>query len=311
MAELRRHCPQNRIVGMAAPHCVAGFWLALLIGIVAPGCNSYSKEQEQEMKRIRDMVSANPGTINSRDEQGNTPLHLAVLNKYLPLLDWLKDHGADPNSRGLNGDTPLHLAIISDHSSEGRIIRSLLLMGADVNAPNDYGDTPLHRAAYHGLTETVRLLLKNKADVSRRAHRGETPLLYAARPEGYPETVLALLEGGADANARDNIGMTPLHGAAMIGNIDVARILVDKGKADVNSQTIDGYTPLHIAAISGKAQFVQFLLDKRANRDLRDKRNLTPAEEAIQSPAMASSKEGKRAVDTSAAVNVLRTYSPK
>ena len=91
--------------------------------------------------------------------------------------------------------------------------------------------------------------------------------------------------------------MTPLHGAAMIGNIDVARILVDKGKADVNSQTIDGYTPLHIAAISGKAQFVQFLLDKRANRDLRDKRNLTPAEEAIQSPAMASSKEGKRAVD--------------
>ena len=105
--------------------------------------------------------------------------------------------------------------------------------------------------------------------------------------------------------------MTPLHGAAMIGNIDVARILVDKGNADVNSQTIDGYTPLHIAAISGKAQFIQFLLDKRANRDLRDKRNLTPAEEAIQFPAITYSKEGKRAVDTSAAVNVLRTYSPK
>ena len=296
---------------MAPCRCVAGFWLALLIGIVASSCDSYSKEQEQEMKRIRDSVSADPGTINSREKQGNTPLHLAVLNKYLPLLDWLKDHGADPNSKGLYGDTPLHLAIISDPTSDGRVIRRLLLMGADVNAPNDYGDTPLHRAAYHGLTETVRLLLKNKADVSRRAQRGETPLLYAARPEGHPETVLALLEGGADVNARDNIGMSPLHGAAMIGNIDVARILVDKGNADVNSQTIDGYTPLHIAAISGKAGFVQFLLDKRANRDLRDKRNLTPAEEAIQFPAMTYSKEGRRAVDTSAAVNVLRTYSPK
>ena len=296
---------------MARHHYVAGFCLALLIGIVASGCNSYSKEQEQEMKRIRDMVRADAGSLNSRDKQGNTPLHLAVLNNYLPLLDWLKDHGADPNSKGPYGDTPLHLAIISDPSSDGRIIRSLLLMGADVNAPNDYGDTPLHRAAYHGLTETVRLLLKNKADVSRRAHRGETALLYASRPEGYPETVSVLLDGGADVNARDNIGMTPLHGAAMIGNIDVARILVDKGKADVNSQTIEGYTPLHIAAISGKAEFVQFLLDKRANRDLRDKRNLTPVEEATQFPAMTSSKEGRRAIDTSAVVNVLRTYSPK
>ena len=131
-------------------------------------------------------------------------------HKYLPLLAWLKDHGADPNSKGLYGDTPLHLAIISDPTSDGRVIRRLLLMGADVN-----------------------------------------------------------------------------------------------------SQTIDGYTPLHIAAISGKAGFVQFLLDKRANRDLRNKRNLTPAEEAIQFPAMTYSKEGRRAVDTSAAVNVLRTYSPK
>ena len=167
---------------MAPCRCVAGFWLALLIGIVASGCDSYSKEQEQEMKRIRDL-SADPGTINSRDKQGNTPLHLAVLNKYLPLLDWLKDHGADPNSKGLYGDTPLHLAIISDPTSDGRVIRRLLLMGADVNVPNDYGDTPLHRAAYHGLTETVRLLLKNKADVSHRAQRGETPLLYAARTD--------------------------------------------------------------------------------------------------------------------------------
>ena len=247
---------------MAPCRCVAGFWLALLIGIVASGCDSYSKEQEQEMKRIRDL-SADPGTINSRDKQGNTPLHLAVLNKYLPLLDWLKDHGADPNSKGLYGDTPLHLAIISDPTSDGRVIRRLLLMGADVNVPNDYGDTPLHRAAYHGLTETVRLLLKNKADVSRRAQRGETPLLYAARPEGHPETVLALLEGGADVNARDNIGMSPLHGAAMIGNIDVARILADKGNADVNSRTIDGYTPLHIAVVLPKPHAAQHSLESR------------------------------------------------
>ena len=151
----------------------------------------------------------------------------------------------------------------------------------------------------------MRLLLSNKADVSRRAQRGETPLLYAARPEGHPQTVLALLEGGAEVNVADDFGMTPLHGAAMIGDVDVARVLIDKG-ADVNRQTRDGYTALHIAAISGKTGFVQFLLDKGANRNLREKRNLTPADAAAQFPAMSYSKEGKKAVDTSAAVQLLR-----
>src|SRR5882672_3805841 len=170
------------------------FRAILLIGIVTSGCNGYSKEQDQEMQRIRDRVGADPAHINLSDAQGNTALHLAVLNNYFPLIDWLKTHGADPNSRGLQGEAPLHVAIISDHSSDNRLIRSLLSMGADVNVPNDYGDTPLHRAAYLGLTEKVRFLLSQKADVERRAQRGESPLLYAARPEGYPETVAALLE---------------------------------------------------------------------------------------------------------------------
>jgi cytohesin len=183
-------------------------------------------------------------------------------------------------------------------------------MGADVNAANDYGDTPLHRAAYLGLTEKVRLLLKNNADVSRRASRGETALHYAARPEGYPETVFALLEGGADVNAADNFGLTALHGAAMIGDVEVGKVLTEKGGADVNFQSLSGYTALHVAALSGKTDFVQFLLDKGANRELQDHDKLTPAERAARFPAVSYSNEGSRPVDTSAAVAILRNYSP-
>jgi ankyrin repeat protein len=157
----------------------------------------------------------------------------------------------------------------------------------------------------------VRLLLKNKADVSRRTLRGETPLLYAARPEGYPETVLALLEAGAEVNVADNFGLAPLHGAAMIGDVDVARVLIEKGQADVNLQTLSGYTPLHIAALSGKAEFVQFLLDKGADRDLRDHDKLTPEERASRFPAVSYSNNGSQPVDTSAAVTILRTYASK
>jgi ankyrin repeat protein len=90
--------------------------------------------------------------------------------------------------------------------------------------------------------------------------------------------------------------------------VDVARVLIEKGHPDVNRQSLNGYTPLHIAAVSGKTQFVQFLLDNGANRDLRDSRNLTPAEAAAQFPAITYSKDGSHPVDTSAVVNILRIH---
>ena len=76
------------------------YFALFLITTLVSGCGGYSKEQNQEMQRIRDMVSADPAAVNRPDSKGNTPLHLAVLNNYFPLMDWLKAHGADPNSRG-------------------------------------------------------------------------------------------------------------------------------------------------------------------------------------------------------------------
>ena len=96
----------------------------------------------------------------------------------------------------------------------------------------------------------------------------------------------------------------------MIGDIEVARVLVEKG-ADVNLQSLSGYTPLHVAALSGKAELVQFLLEKGANRDLQDHDKLTPAERAVRFPAMSYSSNESHAVDTSAAVMILKNYPLK
>lgn len=282
--------------------------LAALVGvcIAVTACDGYSKEQNREMQALRDAITADPARLNARNAAGLTTLHMAVLNDYLPLMDWLKDRGADLNAPGQRGDTPLHLAISTDHSSDRRVVLALLSMGADVNAANEYGETPLHRAAVHGRTDLVRLLLTHHADVARRARRGETALLYAARPDGHPETVAALLESGADANAADASGLTALHGAAMTGHTGVARVLIERGHADVNRQTLAGYTPLHVAAEAGKADVVRVLLAHGADRTVRDRDGLTPAERARQFPAMRSTPDGRAPVDTTAAVDALR-----
>ena len=55
----------------------------------------------------------------------------------------------------------------------------LIGRGSRLSARNDGGDTPLHLAAAHGHTETVRLLLSNKANCNLVNEHGNTPLHYA------------------------------------------------------------------------------------------------------------------------------------
>ncbi len=283
----------------------AAFAAALgLLGLAVPGCASYSKEQLREMAAIRQQIEADPGAIDRALETGLTPLHMAVLNNYLPLMEWLLDRGAAPDGKDGRGQTPLLAAVISDRTKSRAVMQLLLRRGADVNAVDDYGDTPLHRAAYHGLDDAARVLLTAGADPSRRARRGETALHYAARPEGHLAMIAILLQAGADINAADSSGATPLHGAAMIGNAEVADLLL-KGGAAIDARTDHGATPLHVAAIFGKSQVAALLLDAGAEINATDQSGRTPLLRARQEPAITVDASGKRPVDTSAVIAEL------
>lgn len=50
--------------------------------------------------------------IDAKDEQGNTPLHLAVLMGFPELTGELLEWGADPNIVNGNGQLPLEIALI-------------------------------------------------------------------------------------------------------------------------------------------------------------------------------------------------------
>ena len=75
------------------------------------------------------------------------------------------------------GITPLH-----DASSHGNLeaVQFLIDNGADVNARNKYNETPLHYASYHGRLEIARLLVDNEADVNAKDERGNIPLYWAS-----------------------------------------------------------------------------------------------------------------------------------
>src|SRR6185436_8448927 len=144
-------------MALSKPRLVA----ATLVCLVTLGCDELlmSKETRQRIDAVKTAVTQNPSLVDAPDENGQPPLHNAVVDGYLSLQTWLLDHRADPNARNARGETPLHLAVFSDRTPERQVIRALIRRGADPNAGREDGSTPLHVAAGFGTEASVRALL--------------------------------------------------------------------------------------------------------------------------------------------------------
>lgn len=104
-------------------------------------------------------------------DEGNTPIHLAVLNGSIEdLKRWMSI--SDVNSRNKYFETPLHLAV-----AKGDSAKVLVLTNSDhvyLNAQNLNGDTALHYAAKLELDEIIRILQLSRADSLVRNNNGIT-----------------------------------------------------------------------------------------------------------------------------------------
>ncbi|WP_369800005.1 ankyrin repeat domain-containing protein [Wolbachia endosymbiont of Ctenocephalides felis wCfeT] len=99
------------------------------------------------------------------------------MRKFCELLKELKEKQfQEINSKDEKGNTILHLA--AEYAS-GETIKLLIEKGADINAKNDKGETPLHRAAHKGKVRNVRGIIKTGCDINARDNELSTPLHHA------------------------------------------------------------------------------------------------------------------------------------
>ena len=154
-------------------------------------------------------------------------------------MEFLLANQADVNARNNNGDTPLHLAAAggatknrvpsaTQPSASLDLVELLLTNKADVNARNEIGVTALWIAASKGKAEVVELLLDKGADVNARDGIWyQTPLSVAVGGfvgGGNTDVVKLLLKAGAkdvDAAATS---------AAARGNLAALQLVLDTGK---------------------------------------------------------------------------------
>lgn len=101
--------------------------------------------------------------MESRDQDGLTPLHEACSMGNLRVARALLQCGADPDSSSENGRRPLHNAVESGHVE---VVRLLLSYGADASLPTCTGLTPLELARSPIMVELLRGFLSDMAGES-------------------------------------------------------------------------------------------------------------------------------------------------
>ncbi|XP_017581340.1 PREDICTED: nuclear factor NF-kappa-B p100 subunit [Corvus brachyrhynchos] len=209
----------------------------------------------------------------SQDENGDTPLHLAIIHEQTAVIKQLIDVIVSiPSQQIINisnnlQQTPLHLAVIT---KQPQVVQLLLQARADPTLLDRYGNSLLHLALQAGDEEMLRTLLAHLGSASPYLLRlpnfhGLLPVHLAVKAKSLA-CLDMLVRTGADVNAVERqSGRTPLHLAVEMENLNMATHLVKKLGADVNSRTFSGNTPLHLAAGLGSPTLTKLLLKAGAD----------------------------------------------
>ncbi|KAL3211138.1 hypothetical protein MRX96_000823 [Rhipicephalus microplus] len=120
---------------------------------------------------IKLLLKSDPKRMETVDERGWTPIHLAAANGHAEVVRYLAVEGADVAALDPTSYTAMHLAAMNGHNA---CLEVLLKMGADVDNITADGFTPLHLAALNNYADCVRTLLSWGANLAVEDALGRT-----------------------------------------------------------------------------------------------------------------------------------------
>jgi len=196
------------------------------------------------------------------DENGETLLHLAVIDEKTEIVKDLFSVGACPFMYNGNGMTALGIA-----AANGSLqILKFLFENCEIGL-RDYNKAELLAfSAANNNFENVEYLLKSGVDPNSLYR--EDPIIYWAVQSENLEIIKLLFEYGADLNQSNDEGMTALYDAAANGLTDIAKFLIENG-ADINKPSDNGTTPLIIACCFDKIETARLLIENECDMEAR------------------------------------------
>lgn len=202
--------------------------------------------------RVGALLSEDPDLVTRRDEEGRTPILLALYFRQEPLAQLIRERTPTPDlfEACALGETELVAELLPTVPEGARAV-----------APDGFGVLGL--AVYFGRRDTAELLLKEGADPDTPSANAfkVRPLHSAAAQRDATvsqKLVELLLDWNADPNVAQAGGWTPLHQAAAHGRGAIAALLVDRG-ASLTAKSDDGRTALDMARAKGHGELEKVL----------------------------------------------------
>ncbi|XP_042907879.2 uncharacterized protein [Parasteatoda tepidariorum] len=190
-------------------------------------------------------------------------LHFAVTEEKFELVQYLISKKVNMNSSDDAGIMPLHVAAARGNFD---LVKLLVENGSFYDLPDHLGRKPidlaktskvinilretenLMKAVKHNNILMVQQCIQNGAIVNALDKNNACPLIFVAY-KGYLEIALVLLENKANPNTNGKNGFTPLHYASKFGHIEVAQILLKFG-AIYNATSNNAKSPADLATNS-------------------------------------------------------------
>ncbi|KAH0546083.1 85/88 kDa calcium-independent phospholipase A2 [Cotesia glomerata] len=202
-------------------------------------------------KSTKDIIFAlganSPNVLNSRNSQGQTPLHVACHNDKPDCVKALLMIGADVNISA-SESTANGPSYVADYMSD----KPNSLFSEDMK----FGGTPLH---WSSSREVVNALIEMNCDINALNFDGRTALHIMVMRKRL-DCVMALLSHMANINLADNHGDTPLHLAVQKGgSLSVVQMLIGFG-ADIDAKNFKNESPRHLVELKGEGEKILYAL---------------------------------------------------
>ncbi|CAF1239781.1 unnamed protein product, partial [Didymodactylos carnosus] len=177
-----------------------------------------------------------------------TPLHLACTWGLEKVCQTLIDHHADINKKDAEGNTPLHVAIINQHVA---IIKLLIKApNLDLSIRNKQSHTPFACAMSYKNNEAANAILKREPRAAEQLLAGANiddvtanrrSSLHIAAEHGRASICSILIESHIQCNLLDANQNNALHMAVQHAHLDVVRTLLTESDVDVLAVNANGH----------------------------------------------------------------------
>lgn len=264
------------------------------------------------------ILTLNPEiVINERDEDENTPLHVAIHARKLAHAKLLLEAGASVRMR-CDGSLPIHTAIsmggLKEHAQFAyECVVLLREHGADLSAKDDAVHTPLFLACMFNLPQIASFILSDEeglGTLNARADRaGNRPLHAAAKFDtsdnaSFSKRAASIAMGQVDvmsniSEAAESVEVlaenktqkqpllkpptaTQVGKTHSIAEALLTQVLLGTTGIEVDAVNVLGHTPLHTACMRRNWPVARLLLQAGASPTIEDRRGFTPGQSAYK-----------------------------